>query len=105
MADLKSIDVSEELWYAITQDRSPLKSVCRDGLAQGEDNQDGLACAANRSNNRDGVYPYPCGRPFRRQGDLTSHSHTCNGPSLQDHKGMNRTDEYICQCGRSLKET
>ena len=83
-ADVKSVDVSEE-WYDLAQDRKAWLAVCRDGISSSVDQHRYRACAANLSrSNRTGNYSCPCGRTFRRQGDLTRHSRFCDSASAAE---------------------
>ena len=79
-ADVKSVDVSEE-WYALAQDRK----VWLDELASLVDQHRYGVCAANLSRpSGAGNHLCPCGRSFRRQGDLTRHSHFCGSASAAE---------------------
>ena len=65
VADLKATKITE--WYQLAQDRETWKSKCREGIAMRK--RPAEQCTS---------FSCPCGRSFRRQGDLTRHRRFCN---------------------------
>ena len=66
--------------------REEWEEVCRQCRVY-DINKDIGHCAANSSNtNVDTSYSCPCGRSFRRPGDLTRHRRFCDGAQHQQHQ-------------------
>ena len=72
-ADLQAIGVGDE-WFSISQNRSMWNRTCSKG---GEKQRKAVSeCVANRQE-AGSNHQCPCGRVFRRKGDLTRHRRFC----------------------------
>ena len=73
-SDLRTLDVLDNWYELLAQDRPQWHRVCKDRIEKCQ--SEASECAANRcSGNRD--FSCQCGRTFRRKGDLTRHSRFC----------------------------
>ena len=84
-----------EVVYKLAQDRKEWAAIYKQCHTS-----DREFCAANSSNS-DGLYLCPCGRSFRRQGDLTWHSRFCDGSPQPSHRQTVSTFQYLC--GRTFR--
>ena len=67
-SDLQATGIRDN-WYSLAQDRSQWHTFCDKGIrSQCKRSSDYAA------NNRSSYHLCPCGRRFRRKGDLTRHS-------------------------------
>ena len=76
-ADVKAIAAGDD-WYNMAQERKTWKTVCKTGLAEVVDSHRHNVCAANLTSSSGTNHLCPCGRSFRRQGDLTRHGRFCS---------------------------
>ena len=95
VSDLRTAGVSE-MWYEVAQDRKRWSGICKQCLTSDPEH-----CPANDSASPDLSYPCPCGRSFRRRGDLTRHSRFCDGS--QHHSQPQRISSFECTCGRTFR--
>ena len=100
-ADVKSIGIGDD-WYDVAQDRREWRAVCRDRLAQLNNNKESAPCAANRVDSEARAYTCQCGRSFRRQGDLTRHRRFCNGQAT-NQLAADEPVTHHCACGRKFR--
>ena len=77
MADLRAMGVEDD-WYALCQDRREWSALCREGIevTRAQRQRQPSMCRAISASTAT-TFPCPCGRMFRRQGDLTRHSRFC----------------------------
>ena len=95
LADIRAMGIED--WYTSAQDRGEWAALCRG--AGMESTGDGT-CTANISQPTD-ASQCPCGRTFRRRGDLTRHSHFCDG--VRQARRSPSPDSHLCACGRSFR--
>ena len=72
-SDLQAIGIGDS-WYDLAQERSLWRKSCIEGIRSQQ--MRASDCTANRMDKSSG-YLCPCGRSFRRKGDLTRHSCFC----------------------------
>jgi hypothetical protein len=77
MADLRAMGVEDD-WYTLCQDRREWSALCREGIevTRAQRQRQPSMCRAISASTAT-TFPCPCGRMFRRQGDLTRHSRFC----------------------------
>ena len=84
-ADVKAVGASDG-WYDLAQDRQAWFARCQDRLASFVEQQPCSGWPSGpTSSTRHGSYPCPCGRSFRRKGDLTRHRRFCDVSSVAGH--------------------
>ena len=81
-SDLQTLGIKDR-WYQLSQDRQAWFQTCTDGIREKAEQQSGRERMA-RCETETISHSCPCGRTFRRQGDLTRHSRFCSGARTTD---------------------
>ena len=100
--DLKNVDIQEENWFAIAQERGEWKAVCKEGLHQST-----TKGAEKEKNRRCGsvavVQPFiceVCHRTFRRRQDIARHKCQRSRDVREQGTNVAKPPQLVCDtCG------